>query len=187
MKTDKSEAEPSMDEILASIRQIISTDSPDGKSNFLESKDDEDILDLTHVLPEEKKIPTHLKNSKTEDSFVHSSKAQDLHLTNSKTAYEKKIVNEDPLVSPKVASETAEAFHSLNKIAQEEPRYTLNKEIGGQTIEDLVRESLKPLLKEWLDTNLPTLVRWVVNEQVERIMRQARVSQNERSSEKEKS
>ena len=29
---------------------------------------------------------------------------------------------------------------------------------GQRTIEDLVREMLRPLLKEWLDSNLPHLV-----------------------------
>lgn len=190
MKTDKPVAEPSMDEILASIRQIISTDSQEGKGNFLASKDDDDILDLTHALPEEKQTLVHSKNVKTEKPHVHSHNAQVLDSANSRTTYEKKLTYEDPLISPTVASETAQAFHSLNKLVQEKPKYTepcLKKEIGGQTIEDLVRESLRPLLKEWLDTNLPTLVRWVVNEQVERIMRQARVSQNEQNSEKEKS
>jgi Uncharacterized protein conserved in bacteria len=35
-----------------------------------------------------------------------------------------------------------------------------------------LREILKPLLKEWLDANLPVLVRWIVNEQIEKIMEQ---------------
>lgn len=47
MKIEKPISEPSMEEILASIRQIISTDhSPDVES-------EEDILDLTNALPEE--------------------------------------------------------------------------------------------------------------------------------------
>ena len=57
--------------------------------------------------------------------------------------------------------------------------------MGGKTVESLVRETLKPLLKEWLDRNLPTLVRWVVHEQVEKMVHQ--MARHEQSVEKEKS
>ena len=42
---------------------------------------------------------------------------------------------------------------------------------GQRTIEDLVREMLRPLLKEWLDSNLPHLVERVVQEEVGRLVR----------------
>jgi hypothetical protein len=42
---------------------------------------------------------------------------------------------------------------------------------GQRTIEDMVREMLRPLLKEWLDSNLPHLVERVVQEEVSRLVR----------------
>lgn len=44
---------------------------------------------------------------------------------------------------------------------------------GGPTIEDMVREELRPLLKEWLDTNLPTLVERLVRAEIERVVGRA--------------
>ncbi len=48
-------------------------------------------------------------------------------------------------------------------------------DLGGEhTLEGLVREMLKPMLKEWLDVNLPRIVEAKVEEEVQRISRLAR-------------
>ena len=39
----------------------------------------------------------------------------------------------------------------------------------GVTLEDLVREELRPMLKEWLDGHLPDLVERVVRAEVARL------------------
>jgi cell pole-organizing protein PopZ len=41
----------------------------------------------------------------------------------------------------------------------------------ARTLEDVVRELLRPLLKEWLDQNLPRIVETKVEEEVQRIAR----------------
>ncbi len=41
---------------------------------------------------------------------------------------------------------------------------------GGPTIEDLVRIEIRPLLKEWLDTHLPSLVERLVRAEIERVV-----------------
>jgi cell pole-organizing protein PopZ len=38
-----------------------------------------------------------------------------------------------------------------------------------RTVEDLVREMLRPMLRSWLDDNLPTLVKRLVLAEIERI------------------
>src|SRR3990167_2838520 len=53
MMTDRKESEPTMNEILASIRQIISDPSKVKGNAPLKTNDEEDILDLTHLLPDE--------------------------------------------------------------------------------------------------------------------------------------
>ncbi len=40
---------------------------------------------------------------------------------------------------------------------------------GGPTIEDLVREEVRPLLKSWLDEHLPPMVERVVRQEIERL------------------
>ncbi|HMM13543.1 MAG TPA: DUF2497 domain-containing protein [Parvibaculum sp.] len=42
---------------------------------------------------------------------------------------------------------------------------------GGRTLEDLVADLLRPMLKQWLDQNLPPLVEQLVREEIERVAR----------------
>jgi len=44
--------------------------------------------------------------------------------------------------------------------------------IGGsdKTLEQLTKELLRPLLKEWLDANLPGTVERIVREEIERVV-----------------
>jgi cell pole-organizing protein PopZ len=51
---------------------------------------------------------------------------------------------------------------------------TLARTVIGQnarTLEDLVREMLRPMLKSWLDDNLPGLVERIVRAEIERVSR----------------
>jgi cell pole-organizing protein PopZ len=40
-----------------------------------------------------------------------------------------------------------------------------------RTLEDLVKEMLKPMLKTWLDDNLPPMVERLVRAEIERVAR----------------
>jgi cell pole-organizing protein PopZ len=42
---------------------------------------------------------------------------------------------------------------------------------NARTLEDLVREMLRPMLKDWLDENLPSLVERLVRAEIERVSR----------------
>ena len=42
---------------------------------------------------------------------------------------------------------------------------------SDRTLEDVVRELLRPLLQQWLDENLPSIVQQAVETEVERIAR----------------
>ena len=42
---------------------------------------------------------------------------------------------------------------------------------NARTLEDLVREMLRPMLKSWLDDNLPGLVERIVKAEIERVSR----------------
>jgi uncharacterized protein len=42
---------------------------------------------------------------------------------------------------------------------------------NGRTLEDLVREMLRPMLKTWLDDNLPSMVERLVRAEIERVSR----------------
>ena len=45
---------------------------------------------------------------------------------------------------------------------------------NARTLEDLVREMLRPLLKGWLDDNLPGMVERIVKAEIERVSRGGR-------------
>jgi uncharacterized protein len=47
---------------------------------------------------------------------------------------------------------------------------------NGRTLQDLVREMLRPMLKAWLDDNLPTLVERLVLAEIEEMTRSERRS-----------
>ena len=42
---------------------------------------------------------------------------------------------------------------------------------NGKTVEDLVKETLRPMLKEWLDQNLPQIVERYVEREIVRLTR----------------
>jgi cell pole-organizing protein PopZ len=42
---------------------------------------------------------------------------------------------------------------------------------NGKTVEDLVKEMLRPMLKDWLDRNLPPMVERYVEREIVRLTR----------------
>ncbi len=71
----------------------------------------------------------------------------------------------ETLVSPPVAQHAAGALGKLMGSMMVS---------GGGTLDDVVRELLKPMLKEWLEANLPQLVEAEVAKEIDRIRRLAR-------------
>ncbi|MEM6625206.1 MAG: DUF2497 domain-containing protein [Pseudomonadota bacterium] len=74
-------------------------------------------------------------------------------------------VADDGLVSPEPASQAAGALGKLMG--------SMMVSQGG-TLDDVVRELLKPMLKEWLDDNLPAIVEEKVEQELKRITGLAR-------------
>lgn len=60
---------------------------------------------------------------------------------------------------------TAASKHAFSKLNQ------LSVGTGDLTIENMVREMLRPLLKDWLDENLPGVVEKLVEREIERVSR----------------
>lgn len=69
------------------------------------------------------------------------------------------------------ASATLGAFAKLSEtIALERQRAA----VGGVTLEDIVKELLSPLLRQWIDQHVPVIVERLVREELEKLARQAR-------------
>ena len=45
---------------------------------------------------------------------------------------------------------------------------------GDRSLEDMTREMLKGMLKQWLDANLPAIVEDMVREEIQRVARRGR-------------
>ena len=73
------------------------------------------------------------------------------------------VDEDEPLVAPHRAESAAGHFGALAQ--------SLAMPAAGRSLEDVVRELLRPLLKEWLDQNLHQIVESRVQAEVERISR----------------
>lgn len=72
------------------------------------------------------------------------------------------------LVAPAAAAAAASSVGALLRTLASERTTATSR--GGPTIEDLVRDEIRPLLKEWLDTHLPPLVERLVRAEIERVV-----------------
>jgi cell pole-organizing protein PopZ len=73
------------------------------------------------------------------------------------------------LLSDTATDAAASSIGALVRSMSVEKSVTVSRH-GGLTIEDIVREEIKPLLKAWLDTHLPSLVERVVRSEIERVI-----------------
>lgn len=82
--------------------------------------------------------------------------------------------SEEDLVSSATAAATVAALSEASRDVRSQARAAEDLPIqSDKTLEGLVREAVKPLLKDWLDQNLAPLVERVVREEVRRMVRRA--------------
>lgn len=168
MSESKGQHEPSMEEILASIRRIIAEDGEQPEQPAAPAvaaapeqpaaaAKGEEILELTEVVEEEHTAP---EPAPAPAPPAHESPAVP-------------AADADRLVSEAAAAASLAALSQIHQLGPREEKRMSDIPLGeGQrTIEDMVREMLRPLLKEWLDSNLPHLVERVVQEEVSRLVR----------------
>jgi cell pole-organizing protein PopZ len=181
MTAGKESSNPSMEEILSSIRQLIGNDSPSTSSSSLSFQDkEEDVLDLTNLLPNEgtsKKTKEKKSNSSEKKAMSLPAWAENIKSPfPTESRQEDRGTRKDELfISRVAAAETAQALQNLADFSQKKHQVSgssLRGNVDAQAVENQLREILRPLLKEWLDANLPLLVRWIVNEQIEKLIQQ---------------
>jgi uncharacterized protein len=162
MSERKFTPEPSMDEILGSIRRILAED--DHAAAPVRSRAS-DVLDLTEALDDDGGIrhitPVALVTPEPSASSLPGPARADRRIEpvpprTEGTAAEPRLVSE-------AASEAVAA--SFGRLAGL-PR-------GGSSevpVEDIVRETLRPMLQAWLDENLPALVERLVRAEIARVV-----------------
>ncbi len=136
--------DPSMEDILASIRRILSEDEPHPTAGAEESVLVLDESMLRPEAPAAEPVPDAAPEPETPAAPPAG------------------------LVAPEAAAAAAASVGSLLRALASDR--ALQVRTGGPTIEDIVRQSLRPLLKDWLDANLPALVERLVRAEIERVV-----------------
>lgn len=223
--------EPTMEEILSSIRKIISDDSGDGgeapdsaaslkvEDVVVEEADNDAFEDLTfddvEAESSEDVFEASLDDSMFEPTITEESDFGGIDIDDlpEPASFDEMLDSaakpkEEPAPEPAEAStDDAASFEALAPVTPPTPaneeedmaasakyqetvltddntadaaagalgKLITSMELGGDnTIEGLVREMLKPMIKDWLDTNLPGIVEEKVEAEVQRIARMAR-------------
>lgn len=206
MSERKDAQEPSMEEILSSIRRIIADDQEEpkkpgaaqpqpaaaaespkagteiGKAEEQEDED-EDVLELTEVVgkkpepassPQKDAPPQPAAASPSPEKTPQPAAAgktvqpvEELSKEGPKVA----VQDSDQLVSNVAANASTSALAKLTRtvVPEEKPVVTG----GGKTIEEMVVDLMRPMLKDWLDQNLPGIVERVVEQEVKKLARRA--------------
>lgn len=137
--------EPSMEDILSSIKRIIADESETALAGRVRAAprrareqpkpqpETEEVLELTEAV----------------DALGRGKQADD-------------SASEPQLVSKNTATASRSALASLSAMV-------VKPEAAANTLEGMVREMLRPMLKEWLDANLPELVEGMVAREISRI------------------
>jgi hypothetical protein len=177
--------EPSMEEILASIRRIISDENGSGEpaskpvperpappplvsaakpvvppaSPPATSPREPDVLELTDMVEPVERPDVEFRDQvrKRPEPEPLASAPLPVH-----SAYPTRL--DEQLLSQRASEAVSAAFGTLANTMFE----------GSRTIEDVVREMLKPMLQTWLEDNLPSLVERLVRAEIERVSRGGR-------------
>ena len=150
-------AEPSMEDILSSIKRIIAeeSDAP-GRAKRparpLPARSDpapfgrDEILELSEPAPEAEVAP----------------EAAALATAAPAASAPESLVS-DSIVSPRTAEASRGPLDALSRMIVKP------ESAGSDTLEGMVREMLRPMLRDWLDANLPAMVETMVAREIDRI------------------
>jgi uncharacterized protein len=170
-------ADPSMEDILASIRRILSEDEAEAPAATdappqAGPAPGSDVLELDPAMLVEEyppepspPAPPPVAVQPAEHALpgMHSPRPEP------PPPMPEERPATDSLLGPEASAAAASSVGSLLRTLVTE-RQHVPVYRGGPTIEDLVREEIRPLLKLWLDTNLPPLVERLVRAEIERVV-----------------
>lgn len=135
--------EPSVEEILASIKKVIARDSrppsePERNHPAVQKDDGDDVLDLGAI----------------GDLMVDE---------------DDEAAQDGPLITTPTAESIHDSLAALAMLAQP-PAAPQIVRSGETSLEGMTRELLRPALAEWLDKNLPAMVERMVAAEIARIV-----------------
>lgn len=139
-------------------------------------KDDKDVeLELSE---KERKAMEEKAKKAAKEEAKEEPKKEDAKEEAKEEATEEAAAEEgaDAILSEDSADATKDALGKLKDTVKEtnkRPQKDISpsKELrSGETVEDLVVEALKPMMKDWLDENLPKLVEEIVEREIDKLM-----------------
>jgi uncharacterized protein len=144
---DPAGPDPSMQDILASIREILR-----------EEEAADDPLELTEAMlvsPSSNPVP-------------EAADPPPVPVSMPAPAAEPPAPSASSLLAPAVAAATAAALGELARAVAGDRAAPVSR--GGTSIEDVVREEMRPMLKAWLDQHLPDMVETIVKAEIAKLM-----------------
>lgn len=145
--------EPTVEEILESIKQVIARDNRDGAAEERRRRETEGVVE---------------EEADDEDDY---DEADVLDLAYSAEALPDEDAQEDAeeaLLDEDAHSGMRESLAALAMLAEPGAQPQIVRS-GETSLEGLVRDLLRPALAEWLDKNLPPLVERMVADEIRRI------------------
>lgn len=139
--------EPSMEEILASIRAIIADDREPATPKIMPQ------IVYSSDAPRSEPAPAE------PPALVWTRDAEPTRATDDP---EPAPADEAPLMSEETEDDVAASFVSLSQTMAAH---------GREVAEQMTREMLRPMLKTWLDENLPAMVERLVRAEIQRVTR----------------
>jgi hypothetical protein len=169
-----------MEEILASIRKIIADEKeePIAPPEAAEvPKNNDDVLELTQMVQDDGSVVDLAATAPTPPPMPVMEPAMPPPEDKPIMPEPEKAQPEDGLVSDQAADAASSSMAALvntvqiERMASVPPLTPVGN--GARTLEDMVMDSMRPMLKEWLDQNLPGVVDRLVQKEIDRIAHKA--------------
>ena len=169
---ENAQPEPSMEEILASIRRIISEDDEEPAPATSAAPKQSAAATAPEPVKAETPAPREIRPApkavepQVDDAKPHL-ETEDIEMLKKNVAEAAADNVEDAILDSSAADAASQAFQSLSQSVRV-------SDGPGKTLEDLVVDMLRPMVKDWLDENLPAIVEEKVEEEVQRVARRRR-------------
>ena len=149
---------------------LASLDAATPESDIRPAQAEPDVFDLTDEMALPDPAPAassfHKIDPQDDIEFTESAAAKALH---------RQPAFEPPPFESAAAAAPAQQILSRSTVSAVESAFnSLANTVlsnNARTLEDLVKEMLRPMLKSWLDDNLPGLVERIVKAEIERVSR----------------
>ena len=183
----KPPSEPSMEEIIASISRIIADEKTSVEPVLPVPGERGEILELTEVVDEDgsvRRVAPEAGSSErrptgpaaaVDPTAANATARSGPGALPAQAEVEPKLeLGRERILSSATSGAAAAAFAQLGALPRERRRDG-ELPLGGvdRTLEDIVRDLLRPLLQTWLDENLPGIVERLVREEIARVVGEA--------------